>query len=422
MPFRPEFEKAGLAVTSKDQSKRIQSYITKAVEAGATDDAQKAAQEAATQEPVKAKTTKASQMDGFDDTEPSDSPNTEISFARSNDMDEWRYALIDEVPDKKKKKKAAKGKKKRRCFPCLGASPSVTTDTDWAHFKQPRAAVPKFRKDIGPPPSVPPPPPPQPPPPRPPRPAVGLYDEPEDDQKSPDNQTSTSHMISPRRLPPRKTRSQTGIRSPIGRRNTPFPKDYSLGGRSRRQSSKKSTKESRPIPHPATAVQFKRPGESSYSPSKRDDSKKPSGVSSLPEDCGMDHDRNHIGICCRSQRGLPSRANARPNIPRRTSSMSRLVSSASIDYDDQEITDRDVLRGLHIAASAACDEEVDAFVRSRTGLRIRRFLADLMALETLGEIRPGEDRERWARRRRAEMRKLKQQIRRSREISKARPF
>lgn len=337
-------------------------------------------------------------------------------------MDEWRYALIDEVPDKKKKKKAAKGKKKRRCFPCLGASPSVTTDTDWAHFKQPRAAVPKFRKDIGPPPSVPPPPPPRPPPPRPPRPAVGLYDEPEDDQKSPDNQTSTSHMISPRRLPPRKTRSQTGIRSPIGRRNTPFPKDYSLGGRSRRQSSKKSTKESRPIPHPATAVQFKRPGESSYSPSKREDSKKPSGVSSLPEDCGMDHDRNHIGICCRSQRGLPSRANARPNIPRRTSSMSRLVSSARIDYDDQEITDRDVLRGLHIAASAACDEEVDAFVRSRTGLRIRRFLADLMALETLGEIRPGEDRERWARRRRAEMRKLKQQVRRSREISKARPF
>lgn len=417
MPFRPEFQKAGLAVTSKDQSRRIQSYITKAVAAGTEDTS------AAVQKPVQQKPAKASQMDGFDDTELSDSPNTEISFARSN-MDEWRYALIDEVPDKKKKK-AAKGKKKRRCFPCLGASPSVTTDTEWAHFKRPTAAVPKFRKDIGPPPSVPPPPP---PPTRPPRPAVGLYDpEPDVGQKSPDNQTTTSHMISPRRLPPRKMRTQSGIRSPIVRRNTPFTKDYAMNRRgSRRLSSKKDKvhagRSSKSIPHAATSAQYKRPGQTLHSPSRPDTFKKDSTTSKLPENCGMEHDRDHIGICCRSHRGVPSRANARPNIPRRTSSMSRLVSSARLDYDDQEITDRDVLRGLHIAASAACDEEVDAFVRNRTGLRIRRFLADLMALETLGEIRPGEDREQWARRRRAEMRKLKQQIRRSREISTAGPF
>ncbi|KAJ6445663.1 DNA oxidative demethylase ALKBH2 [Purpureocillium lavendulum] len=80
-----------------------------------------------------------------------------------------------------------------------------------------------------------------------------------------------------------------------------------------------------------------------------------------------------------------------------------------MDFDDGDIEDRDVLRGLHVAASAACDEEVDAFVRNRTGLRIRRFLADLMALEAFGDPRPGEDSRQRARRRRADMRKLKQQ-------------
>jgi hypothetical protein len=40
----------------------------------------------------------------------------------------------------------------------------------------------------------------------------------------------------------------------------------------------------------------------------------------------------------------------------------------------------------------------------------------LMALETITAVRPGEDSEQHARRRRAEMRKLKQQVRRSREI------
>ena len=92
-------------------------------------------------------------------------------------------------------------------------------------------------------------------------------------------------------------------------------------------------------------------------------------------------------------------------------------SSLEQDFDDREIEDRDVLRGLHVAASAACDEEVDAFVRNRTGLRIRRFLVDLMALEAFGDPRPGEDSRQRARRRRAEMRKLKQQVRRSREVA-----
>ncbi|KAL7936874.1 hypothetical protein V8C35DRAFT_277383 [Trichoderma chlorosporum] len=95
-------------------------------------------------------------------------------------------------------------------------------------------------------------------------------------------------------------------------------------------------------------------------------------------------------------------------------------SEDSHDGDDRDIVDRDVLRGLHIAASAACDEEVDAFVRNRTGLRVRRFLADLRVLETLRDIQPVEDRGPGARRKRSTLRQLKQQVRRSREMRESR--
>ncbi|OTA64853.1 hypothetical protein K449DRAFT_404346 [Hypoxylon sp. EC38] len=53
------------------------------------------------------------------------------------------------------------------------------------------------------------------------------------------------------------------------------------------------------------------------------------------------------------------------------------------DYDDADINDRDVIKGLQIAIHAAADNVYDAFIRQRTGLRIRRFLADLMAV---GEV------------------------------------
>lgn len=83
---------------------------------------------------------------------------------------------------------------------------------------------------------------------------------------------------------------------------------------------------------------------------------------------------------------------------------------SSSGYADRDIADRDVLRGLHIAISAACDEEVDAWIQQKTGVRIRRFLADLRAFETLDDEKqtgPSQDR---ARKRRAESRKLKAQI------------
>ncbi|KAL6798973.1 hypothetical protein GGI42DRAFT_64605 [Trichoderma sp. SZMC 28013] len=106
-----------------------------------------------------------------------------------------------------------------------------------------------------------------------------------------------------------------------------------------------------------------------------------------------------------------------------TSSIRESVSASEDDRegDDGDIVDRDVLRGLHIAASAACDEEVDAFVRNRTGLRLRRFLADLKVLETLRDVQPIESRGLGpgARRRTSTLRQLKQQVRRFREASES---
>ncbi|CAM1507226.1 Fc.00g068670.m01.CDS01 [Cosmosporella sp. VM-42] len=112
------------------------------------------------------------------------------------------------------------------------------------------------------------------------------------------------------------------------------------------------------------------------------------------------------------------RSQVRPNIPRRTSSIRGSLRSTALDGPGSDIIDRDVLRGLHIAASAACDEEIDAFICNKTGLQIRRFLADLMALENLSDERPGQDSEQRDNRRKSELRRLKQHVRRSREIRK----
>ncbi|KAH8884438.1 hypothetical protein GQ53DRAFT_829687 [Thozetella sp. PMI_491] len=57
----------------------------------------------------------------------------------------------------------------------------------------------------------------------------------------------------------------------------------------------------------------------------------------------------------------------------------------TVDHEDRDIDDRDVLKGLKIAISAACDEELDAWIRVKTGLRLRRFLADLKTFENLSE-------------------------------------
>ncbi|VBB72327.1 Putative protein of unknown function [Podospora comata] len=52
--------------------------------------------------------------------------------------------------------------------------------------------------------------------------------------------------------------------------------------------------------------------------------------------------------------------------------------------DDRDISDEDVLKGLKIICAASADKEFDGLVRRETGLRLRRFLADLRTFEFLG--------------------------------------
>lgn len=60
---------------------------------------------------------------------------------------------------------------------------------------------------------------------------------------------------------------------------------------------------------------------------------------------------------------------------------------AAIEYSDTGINDRDILLGLKMAICAACDENLDAWICNKTGLRLRRFLADLKAFESISQDR-----------------------------------
>ena len=53
--------------------------------------------------------------------------------------------------------------------------------------------------------------------------------------------------------------------------------------------------------------------------------------------------------------------------------------------EDKDISDRAVLRGLQIVCAASADTEVDAWIRAKIGLRLRRFLADLSTFEGLSQ-------------------------------------
>lgn len=123
---------------------------------------------------------------------------------------------------------------------------------------------------------------------------------------------------------------------------------------------------------------------------------------------------NHVTVC---SRGFSGQKIGRPNVPKRTSSI-RSLREKSQDGDQVAILDRDVLRGLHIAASAACNEQIDAFIREKTGLHIRQFLSDLTPLESLGNNPTRDAKERRAKRRRAEIREVKRKVRRSRQMRK----
>ncbi|KAI0203914.1 hypothetical protein F4808DRAFT_392549 [Astrocystis sublimbata] len=59
------------------------------------------------------------------------------------------------------------------------------------------------------------------------------------------------------------------------------------------------------------------------------------------------------------------------------------------DHDDANIEDRDVIKGLQVAVHAAADDLYDGYIRHKTGLRIRRFLADLKSFEEMsGDLDP----------------------------------
>ncbi|KAL7801359.1 hypothetical protein V8C43DRAFT_301370 [Trichoderma afarasin] len=113
MPFRPEFKAAGLAVTSKDQKRGFPAYIARLISTRST---QRRANRSGSKHHAK-----VPKFDGFEEEDSSGSSMSQISFAPSQDMDEWRFALIDEAPIRKQKRRATKDKRKtkRRWFPCF---------------------------------------------------------------------------------------------------------------------------------------------------------------------------------------------------------------------------------------------------------------------------------------------------------------
>ncbi|KAJ4421382.1 hypothetical protein N0V82_003763 [Gnomoniopsis sp. IMI 355080] len=59
----------------------------------------------------------------------------------------------------------------------------------------------------------------------------------------------------------------------------------------------------------------------------------------------------------------------------------------AIEHSDKDINDRDILLGLKMAICAACDQDLDAWICNKTGLRLRRFLADLKAFDSVSQDR-----------------------------------
>lgn len=74
--------------------------------------------------------------------------------------------------------------------------------------------------------------------------------------------------------------------------------------------------------------------------------------------------------------------------PRSQASLETIPSpEVAIEYSDSGINDRDILLGLKMAICAACDENLDAWICNKTGLRLRRFLADLKAFDSISQDR-----------------------------------
>ncbi|KAK1253679.1 hypothetical protein MKX07_001756 [Trichoderma sp. CBMAI-0711] len=119
---------AGLAVTSKEQKRGFPAYIARPISSKPRQ---------GRVHPSRGKHSKVPGFDGTKDQFSSGSSGSEISFAASQDMDEWRLALIEEAPVRKQKRRPAKEKKKkkkkkhrRRWFPCFRKGDDSAADGD----------------------------------------------------------------------------------------------------------------------------------------------------------------------------------------------------------------------------------------------------------------------------------------------------
>ncbi|KAF4956947.1 hypothetical protein FSARC_11426 [Fusarium sarcochroum] len=105
LPFRSEFKAAGLAITSKDQAK-YSSRPTASAKAQATPDQALR---------FRVKRPHLSQIDRNPGCQ---SSSTEIPFPVTKDMDEWRYAMVDQDQPQQQKTTAALQVPQTQCTPC----------------------------------------------------------------------------------------------------------------------------------------------------------------------------------------------------------------------------------------------------------------------------------------------------------------
>ncbi|KAF7559692.1 hypothetical protein G7046_g4461 [Stylonectria norvegica] len=399
LPFRPEFKAAGLAVTSKDQAQRS-SHPTRA---SMTREIRKKPPKPKNRQPH------LSQVDGND---ASPSTNTEIAFITPESVNDWRFAMIDEVTPRKHKQAVTKKKSLSRCLPCFPDNDDQTTDgepqrppdTTKSQLKHSASApIPKVPDIMG-------------------------HSRPKTLTKNARSSDATAARFRTGAYPstPRKTTHPKllSLAQPSPRRYQSLPvqqlaqtlQDITEGGIPVPDVSAKSVEAAAITQFPGKKkadIPLEAPNEHEPgSPtSKLVKASREDRTPHLPRSIG----HSHITIC---SRGAPGRCATRPSIPKRMSSIGGSLRSVDFGFDVTKTTDRDVLRGLHIAASAASDEQIDAFIREKTGLEIRRFLADLVLFENLRDDRQEGDKEQLVRKRRCEMRHLKQRVRKSREMEK----
>ncbi|KUJ22830.1 uncharacterized protein LY89DRAFT_311482 [Mollisia scopiformis] len=97
----------------------------------------------------------------------------------------------------------------------------------------------------------------------------------------------------------------------------------------------------------------------------------------------------------------------RPLVTAAACSLNHVASSTTsldtVPAKSNQITDKQVFRGLHVATAAACDEDVDRWIEEITGMGVRKFLAGLNAFEGLGVNTLANVAKRAARQRRDQM-------------------